>query len=219
MPLRVLQTDVYALPAVERAALPTQHLMKRVFRRHHRQPQPPVVYLYSEEWRLLGHTTRGEEEFEVGRRFVHEGREYEIFEGGRSASAAPPGLLPLRVTQPWSHTMVADSLAETFDPQARLGKYWNGHGARAHEVPWQAYEWRNRLDDQLLSDYEETWVGRVLYTQAEADAMQQFFALVDPVIDELGEAPFEAYEAHPAWRSVVAAAHEALNVLRENAPF
>ena len=172
---------------------------------------------------MVGHTTLSDGEIHLGRRFVHEGREYEIFDvvSSRflpSAEAAPPAALPPRITRPWSHTVVADSLRETFDARAREGGYWKGRPGHMREAEWDAYEWRNRLDDQVPDDAWESFVGHVFYTQAEADAVKRFMDLCDPLIDELGQVSFEVYGAHPVWPEVAAAARAALETMRANQP-
>jgi hypothetical protein len=69
-------------------------------------------------------------------------------------------------------------------------------------------------DTQVLPD-PETALGTVLYP-GETSALRGLAEALDPLIEELGEAPDEIYLNNEAWPNVVEQAQQALQVLLSN---
>lgn len=71
------------------------------------------------------------------------------------------------------------------------------------------------FDDVLVLPEPESAVGDVLYPN-EVDALRALGEVLDPLIDELGEAPDARYLDHPQWAEVIRKAENAYRVLSNN---
>ncbi len=68
------------------------------------------------------------------------------------------------------------------------------------------------FDDVCVLPNPHTRVGIVLHP-GEVDAMKKLGDVLDPLIDELGDAPDTQYLNHPQWPEVITRARQALHTL------
>ncbi|WP_258312248.1 SCO4402 family protein [Streptomyces araujoniae] len=68
-------------------------------------------------------------------------------------------------------------------------------------------------DDFRVLEDPEAALGEVLRNRREVAAMRRLADLMDPLIEELGDAPDETYLAAPSWGLVVRAARAALDAM------
>lgn len=71
------------------------------------------------------------------------------------------------------------------------------------------------FDDVCVLPDPQTRVGIVLHPN-EVDAMKALSNVLDPLIDELGDAPDTQYLNHPQWTTVVTTARQARQTLIHN---